>query len=115
MKGKITLGLFMVIALFAMGSPRTEAGKAITFWTTEVEKDRMVVQKGIAKDFARKKGIQVQVVPVQENLLGQRILTIHGRILGEYVKDEKNEACLTRINGDHIFIHQEYANRLCLI
>ena len=73
MKGKITLGLFMAIALFAMGSPRTEAGKAITFWTTEVEKDRMVVQKGIAKDFARKKGIQVQVVPVQENLLAERV------------------------------------------
>ena len=65
MKGKTAVSLFMVVTLFAMGSPGAEAGKGITFWTTEVEKDRMVVQKGIAKDFARKKGTQVRVVPVQ--------------------------------------------------
>ena len=59
----------MVITLFLLGAPGTEAGEAITFWTTEVEKDRMVVQKGIAEDFARKKGTRVRVVPVQENLL----------------------------------------------
>ncbi len=73
MKGKFAISLFMVIALFASGAAGAEAGKEITFWTTEVEKDRMVVQKGIARDFARKEGIRVRIVPVQENLLAERV------------------------------------------
>lgn len=73
MKRKPTISLFLVITLLVLGAPGTLAGKPITFWTTEVEKDRMVVQKGIAEDFARKKGTRVKVVPVQENLLAERV------------------------------------------
>jgi len=51
----------------------TAAGAGITFWSTEVEKDRMKVQKDIADSFSRKTGIPVQVVPVQENLLAERV------------------------------------------
>ena len=67
----------MAVALLVAGLPahsvNAAAGGSITFWTTEVEMDRMKVQKEIAGDFARKTGIQVNVVPVQENLLAERI------------------------------------------
>ncbi|MBN2033580.1 MAG: extracellular solute-binding protein [Deltaproteobacteria bacterium] len=48
------------------------AQKEITFWTTEVERDRMEVQKSIAFEFTRKSGIRVRVIPVEENLLAER-------------------------------------------
>ena len=63
-------GLFLWVSLgLSMASAETE----ITFWTTEVEKDRVEVQKAIAADFARKSGIAVRVVPVNENLLAERV------------------------------------------
>jgi multiple sugar transport system substrate-binding protein len=49
------------------------AQKEISFWTTEVEKDRVEVQKSIAADFAKKAGIGVRVIPVEENLLTERV------------------------------------------
>ncbi|MBW2621319.1 MAG: extracellular solute-binding protein [Deltaproteobacteria bacterium] len=47
--------------------------KQITFWTTEKEKDRMDAQKKIAQAFSAKTGISVKVVPVEENLLKQKV------------------------------------------
>jgi multiple sugar transport system substrate-binding protein len=38
-----------------------------------VEKDRLEIQRGIAREFTRKTGIGVRVVPVQENLLTARV------------------------------------------
>jgi len=49
------------------------AQKGITFWTTEVEKDRLEVQGGLAEEFEGRTGIAVRVVPVQENLLAERV------------------------------------------
>jgi multiple sugar transport system substrate-binding protein len=49
------------------------AQKQINFWTTEVEKDRLTVQKNLAQSFAKKSGIKVKVVPVRENRLAQRV------------------------------------------
>jgi len=45
----------------------------ITFWTTEVEKERLEIQREIAHAFAKRTGIDVRVVPVQENLMAERI------------------------------------------
>jgi multiple sugar transport system substrate-binding protein len=50
-----------------------EAEKEIHFWTTEVEKDRLDVQNQIGKDFTAKTGIGVRVIPVGENLVGERV------------------------------------------
>lgn len=49
------------------------ADSEITFWTIEVEKDRLEVQNQIAEAFAEKTGIQVKVVPVEENMLVERV------------------------------------------
>jgi multiple sugar transport system substrate-binding protein len=65
-----------MMAIFWVGLVGLEPAKAqsqITFWTTEVEKDRMEVQKDIARTFTQKAGIEVRVVPVQENLLAERV------------------------------------------
>jgi len=56
-----------------MSLPVAGAQKKITFWTTEVEKDRLEIQRQIARTFARKTGIRVSVVPVEENLLAARV------------------------------------------
>jgi multiple sugar transport system substrate-binding protein len=47
--------------------------KEITFWTTEVEADRLKVQKEIALMFSKNKGLEVRVVPVEENLLIEKV------------------------------------------
>ena len=65
--------LFAMAFLFAMGLSTAGAQKEITFWTTEDERDRLEVQSSIAADFTRKSGIRVRVIPVQENLLAERI------------------------------------------
>jgi multiple sugar transport system substrate-binding protein len=49
------------------------AQKQITFWTTEVEQDRLEIQRDIAQGFTHKTGIGVRVIPVQENLLAERV------------------------------------------
>jgi multiple sugar transport system substrate-binding protein len=38
-----------------------------------VEKDRLEIQRGIARTFTQKSGINVRVIPVQENLLAERV------------------------------------------
>ncbi|MDX9822390.1 MAG: hypothetical protein RBT20_10695, partial [Syntrophales bacterium] len=49
------------------------AQKTISFWTSEVERDRIAVQNNIASEFTRKTGIVVRVIPVEENLLAERV------------------------------------------
>ena len=53
--------------------PATGAQNQITFWTMEMEKERLESQKNIAHAFTKKTGIHVRVVPVQENLLAERV------------------------------------------
>lgn len=75
-------GLFMKATLFSIlsilwvviTSPSLAgAQKQITFWTTEVEQDRLEIQRDIAQGFTNKTGIGVRVIPVQENLLAERV------------------------------------------
>lgn len=70
---KASVVLFIITCLFLAGPLSADAQKKITFWTTEVEKDRVEVQKAIANDFTVKSGIAVSVIPVEENLLAERI------------------------------------------
>ncbi len=49
-------------------------GNALVFWTTEVESARMKVQKDLAADFQDKTGIPVQIVPVQQSKLNQKMI-----------------------------------------
>jgi multiple sugar transport system substrate-binding protein len=71
---RTTISSFLaIIWVVIIGFSTAGAQNQITFWTTEVEKDRLETQKEIARAFTQKTGIDLQVVPVQENLLTQRI------------------------------------------
>ncbi len=56
-----------------VSTPVAGGQNRITFWTTEVEKDRLEIQREIAHSFTQKTGISVLIVPVQENLLTERV------------------------------------------
>jgi multiple sugar transport system substrate-binding protein len=64
---------FLTFCLMLMSLPASGAGDNVSFWTTEVEKDRLEVQRRIARSFNLKTGISVHVIPVQENLLTARV------------------------------------------
>jgi multiple sugar transport system substrate-binding protein len=69
-------GLVALLAVLFMFAPEVSAlggEKEITFWTTEVEEDRMGIQEEIAADFTQKTGINVRVIPVEENFLAERV------------------------------------------
>ncbi len=70
---KIVLFASLVFLPLALCPGPGEAQKEILFWTTEIEKDRLNVQNQIARDFAAKTGIRVRVIPVEENLLAERV------------------------------------------
>ena len=69
--------LVIIIFLAIYGLSSVNAQDRISFWTTEVEKDRLEVQRGIAREFTEKSRIQVRVVPVQENLLAERVIAAY--------------------------------------
>jgi multiple sugar transport system substrate-binding protein len=58
--------------LLVSGIHSSAAREQITFWTTEVEKDRVEIQEEIAAEFAKKHDIEVRVVPVEDNHLAER-------------------------------------------
>lgn len=61
--------------LFAGGGAEQAAAgdRTITFWTTEEQPERMERQEQIAEDFFRQTGIRVNVVPVTETAMGERV------------------------------------------
>ncbi len=65
--------LVILFLLTIHGFSSVKAQGRISFWTTEVEKDRLEVQGEIARAFTEKNRIEVRVVPVQENLLAERV------------------------------------------
>jgi multiple sugar transport system substrate-binding protein len=65
------VSIFLWLTIMVL--PVAGAQGKISFWTTEVEKDRMEIQQEIAGLFLRETGIAVNLVPVQENLLAQRV------------------------------------------
>jgi multiple sugar transport system substrate-binding protein len=68
-----------VLPVFASGEAEmeptpTEMGpREITLWTTEEQPERLDVQNRIAADFEAQTGISVEVVPVTENQMGERV------------------------------------------
>jgi len=65
--------VFVILCLLIPFAQQAQAKTQITFWTTEVEQDRLKIQKDIAHKFAQKTGIDVRVIPVQENLLAEKV------------------------------------------
>ena len=68
-----TLSLLTILSLIIMSGNLASAKDEITFWTTEVEKDRLCIQQEIARGFIRKTGIAVRIIPVEENFLAARV------------------------------------------
>jgi multiple sugar transport system substrate-binding protein len=73
LRKKWWLTLTLLMCSWAAGLHTPEAATGITFWTTEVEKDRQDTQLQLAEQFTRATGIRVKVVPVEENLLAERV------------------------------------------
>ena len=73
MKRSIATSILAVFWVILICTTMAGAQVRITFWTTEVEKDRLKIQREIARIFTRKTGIDIRVVPVQENLLTERV------------------------------------------
>ncbi|MFH1122146.1 MAG: extracellular solute-binding protein [Pseudomonadota bacterium] len=69
----VFISILAVFLVIAVGIPTVHAQREITFWTMEVEKDRLEVQKTLARIFTEKSGIGLRVVPVEENLLTARV------------------------------------------
>lgn len=67
------LCLLTILLVMVVSTPVAGGQNQITFWTTEVEKDRLEIQREIAHSFTQKTGISVLIVPVQENLLTERV------------------------------------------
>lgn len=69
--------LMAVPAVFAGGgreeSAAAPAERSITLWTIEEQPVRMDAQRAIAERFRQASGIRVEVVPVSENLMGERV------------------------------------------
>lgn len=73
--GTVLLVLMVVsTGVFAGGARESAAPAAetITLWTTEEQPARMDAQRAIAERFRQATGITVEVVPVTENLMGER-------------------------------------------
>jgi multiple sugar transport system substrate-binding protein len=70
---KIAIALFVVTLIILWSLSLPLMAREITFWTTEVEADRLKVQKEVARSFSKAKGIEVRVVPVEENLLIEKV------------------------------------------
>ena len=62
----------ILIYIFAFSFLVNSSYAGITFWTTEVQPERMEKQKSMAKAFESKTGISVEVIPVEEKDLGTR-------------------------------------------
>ncbi|MFO7782012.1 MAG: extracellular solute-binding protein, partial [Spirochaetia bacterium] len=54
-------------------TPTERGPQEITLWTTEEQPERLDVQNRIAADFEAQTGISVEVVPVTENQMGERV------------------------------------------
>jgi len=69
----MTLSLLTILTLITINGGLAGAKDEITFWTTEVEKDRLCIQQDIARGFIKKTGIAVRIIPVEENFLAARV------------------------------------------
>ena len=66
----------LAAALCLTGFAIHAADTVVEFWTTDNEPDRVAVYEAVAENFmAENPGIEVQIVPIQEADIGQRIST----------------------------------------
>ena len=69
-----TLLLPLTAGLVLTGS----ASAQLTMWTTQVQPERIEVQEQLAADFEAASGISVEIVPVEESALAERVTAAFG-------------------------------------
>ncbi len=69
----VILYLLIIFSVSIVSLPATGAQNQIIFWTTEMETERLEIQRKIAQTFTAKTGIHVRVVPVHENRLAKKV------------------------------------------
>lgn len=67
----VILYLLIILSLFIVSFPAAGAQTGITFWTTEMETERLEIQRKIARTFTAKTGIYIHLIPVRENHLAK--------------------------------------------
>lgn len=74
-KNNILIASLLIVVLFigVSACAKEETVDSITLWTTEEQPERIAVQEGIADRFKAMSGIAVEVVPVSENQMGERV------------------------------------------
>ena len=71
-----TFGLALATTGLATGDATAgEGGGSITFWSSLIEPERIAIQEGIIAAFTEASGIEVELVPVPEDDLGNLIVT----------------------------------------
>ena len=71
-----TFGLALATTGLAAGDATAgEGGGSITFWSSLIEPERIAIQEGIIAAFTEASGIEVELVPVPEDDLGNLIVT----------------------------------------
>ena len=70
----VILYLLIILLVPAAGFSASGSQIRITFWTTEMETERVEIQRKIALTFSEKTGIYVKVVPVSENNLIEKVI-----------------------------------------
>jgi multiple sugar transport system substrate-binding protein len=68
------LALFTLTGLLLSGG----ASAQLTLWTTQVQPERIEVQQQIAADFEAETGISVEIVPVEESAMAERVTAAFG-------------------------------------
>jgi len=66
------------LLILALLIPLSPAFAQLTFWTTQVQPERIEVQEQIASDFEAQTGISVEIVPVEESALAERVTAAFG-------------------------------------
>ncbi|MEO1400931.1 MAG: extracellular solute-binding protein [Cyanobacteria bacterium J06635_1] len=61
-----------ILAIPGCGEPVSPV-KQLTFWTFEVEPERLAVQQQLAEQFDQQTGIQIKIVPIAEDELTQQV------------------------------------------
>ena len=73
-KGGLAAGLLLVGLLLLGGLSSPAQAPVVTFWTTEIGPEQVGIQIELAEEFAAATGIEVEIIPVKEDELPERVL-----------------------------------------
>lgn len=68
------VSVFVMVLLLGVARVDCVQSAGLTFWTTEIEPERMAIQKNLAERFKAASGVEVEIVPVEESELPTRVL-----------------------------------------